>query len=111
MIEQELFKKIYEKTLAPDIVPISLIDTKIKNPLFEFTIAEDCPKQFLNLTEKDLVLFRTHNMLYTSNLEEFNEHYVKYEQENIIYYRIKHGVLFSNGWICENGNLKCVIRT
>lgn len=48
-------------------------------------------------------------MQYSSNFEEFKEHYVKYEQENIIYYRIKRGKLFGNGWINEDGNLKCVI--
>lgn len=42
--------------------------------------------------------------------EEFKEHYIKYEQENIVYYRIKRGKLFGNGWINENGNLKCAIR-
>lgn len=108
-MELGVIKKVYAKTLASEIVPVSLKDIKPKNTLFKFVIGQEKPKKFIDLTEEDLLLFKTHNMEYVSNFEEFKEHYVKYEQENIVYYRIKRGKLFGNGWINENGNLKCAI--
>lgn len=53
--------------MASEIVPVSLKDIKPKNTLFKFVIGQEKPKKFIDLTEEDLHLFKTHNMQYVSN--------------------------------------------
>ncbi len=44
-MELGVIKKVYAKTLASEIVPVSLDDIKPKNTLFKFVIGQEKPKK------------------------------------------------------------------
>lgn len=102
----DIAKKVYKKLLASEIVNFSELIKSFKSEkpsLFHFVTCEEPPREYLNLTDKDIELFMKYNSLY--NEKSVKREIKKFRQEGDIYY---HNVYGDRWQLMEDNKIKRV---